>query len=294
MSLFFKWQSLDVNSRSSAYPLCACLPLSQTISQVLLKIWNYTMYDFIFTICFYGFYLPLGTDFSIGADTALNAITEICDRIRQSATGTKRRVFIVQTMGGYSGYLATMAGLASGADATYIPEEKFGIKELTRDMDIIASKMEKGNIFRGVILMNEKANKNYDCNFLTRFENRTFTFQLRNFYVECTPRRGGTTSLCATISWVTLSRGAPRLLMTGVWQLRWQQKLSLGLWNNSVILHPWMVCTHTSDCYLFTYLCKGTVHAETPESATLLGMRHAKYVFQPIQELAKDTDFEKR
>jgi len=36
------------------------------------------------------------------------------------------------------------------------------------------------------------------------------------------------------------------------------------------------------------------VHAETPESATLLGMRHAKYVFQPIQELAKDTDFEKR
>ena len=31
-----------------------------------------------------------GTDFSIGADTALNAITETCDRIRQSATGTKR------------------------------------------------------------------------------------------------------------------------------------------------------------------------------------------------------------
>ena len=51
-----------------------------------------------------------GTDFSIGADTALNEITEICDRIRQSAQGTKRRVFIVETMGGYSGYLATMAG----------------------------------------------------------------------------------------------------------------------------------------------------------------------------------------
>ena len=41
-----------------------------------------------------------GTDFSIGADTALNEITEICDRIRQSAQGTKRRVFIVETMGG--------------------------------------------------------------------------------------------------------------------------------------------------------------------------------------------------
>ena len=41
-----------------------------------------------------------GTDFSIGSDTALNVITEICDRIRQSAQGTKRRVFIVETMGG--------------------------------------------------------------------------------------------------------------------------------------------------------------------------------------------------
>ncbi|KAL3237255.1 hypothetical protein MRX96_048227 [Rhipicephalus microplus] len=55
-----------------------------------------------------------GTEFSLGADTALNEITEICDRIRQSAQGTKRRVFVVETMGGYCGYLATLAGLAGG------------------------------------------------------------------------------------------------------------------------------------------------------------------------------------
>ena len=35
---------------------------------------------------------------------------QICDRIRQSAQGTKRRVFIIETMGGYCGYLATVAG----------------------------------------------------------------------------------------------------------------------------------------------------------------------------------------
>merc|ERR1719186_2181162 len=71
-----------------------------------------------------------GTDFSVGGDTALNEITEICDRIRQSAQGTKRRVFIVETMGAYCGYLATMAGLAGGADAAYIAEERFGIQEI--------------------------------------------------------------------------------------------------------------------------------------------------------------------
>lgn len=55
---------------------------------------------------------------------------QTCDRIKQSAAGTKRRVFIVETMGGYCGYLATMAGLAAGADAAYIFEEKIYIKDL--------------------------------------------------------------------------------------------------------------------------------------------------------------------
>ena len=55
---------------------------------------------------------------------------QTCDRIKQSAAGTKRRVFIIETMGGYCGYLATMAGMASGADAAYIYEEKFNIKDL--------------------------------------------------------------------------------------------------------------------------------------------------------------------
>ncbi|XP_053492446.1 ATP-dependent 6-phosphofructokinase, platelet type isoform X5 [Ictalurus furcatus] len=71
-----------------------------------------------------------GTDLSIGADTALNAIVETCDRIKQSASGTKRRVFIIETMGGYCGYLASVGGLAAGADAAYIYEEPFDIRDL--------------------------------------------------------------------------------------------------------------------------------------------------------------------
>ena len=47
-----------------------------------------------------------------------------------SASGTKRRTFVIETMGGYCGYLATMAGLAAGADAAYIFEDKFSIQNL--------------------------------------------------------------------------------------------------------------------------------------------------------------------
>ena len=55
---------------------------------------------------------------------------QICDRIKQSAAGSRNRVFVVETMGGYCGYLATMSALAGGADAAYIFEEPFGIKDL--------------------------------------------------------------------------------------------------------------------------------------------------------------------
>lgn len=106
-----------------------------------------------------------GTDFSLGSDTALNEITEICDRIRQSAQGTKRRVFVIETMGGYCGYLATMAGLAGGADAAYIFEEKFNVNDIQEDVSHIKSKVLEG-VERGLILRNEYANENYSTDFI--------------------------------------------------------------------------------------------------------------------------------
>lgn len=108
-----------------------------------------------------------GTEFSLGCDTALNEITEICDRIRQSAQGTKRRVFIIETMGGFCGYLATLSGLAGGADVAYIYEEKFTIKDLQQDVYHMATKMSEG-VERGLILRNEKANENYTTDFIYR------------------------------------------------------------------------------------------------------------------------------
>lgn len=43
---------------------------------------------------------------------------------------SRKRVFVIETMGGYCGYLATMGGLAGGADAAYIYEEPVSIGDL--------------------------------------------------------------------------------------------------------------------------------------------------------------------
>lgn len=68
-------------------------------------------------------------------------------------------------MGGYCGYLATVAGLAGGADAAYIYEEKFTIKDLQNDVYHMASKMAEG-VQRGLILRYYKNIKEiYMCAF---------------------------------------------------------------------------------------------------------------------------------
>lgn len=54
-------------------------------------------------------------------------------------------------MGGYCGYLATLAGLAGGADAAYIFEETFTSKDLMGDVFHMQSKMAEG-VQRGLVL----------------------------------------------------------------------------------------------------------------------------------------------
>ncbi|XP_026232014.1 ATP-dependent 6-phosphofructokinase, liver type [Anabas testudineus] len=106
-----------------------------------------------------------GTDFSLGADTAVNAAMESCDKIKQSASGTKRRVFVVETMGGFCGYLATSTGIAVGADAAYIFEDPINIHDLTTNVEHLAEKMKK-DIQRGLVLRNEKCHENYTTDFI--------------------------------------------------------------------------------------------------------------------------------
>ena len=69
-------------------------------------------------------------------------------------------------MGGYNGYLTSLAGLAAGADAAYINEEKYSIRDLMDDLEIVVRKMNHHRIERGMILRNEKANDTYNTDFL--------------------------------------------------------------------------------------------------------------------------------
>lgn len=110
--------------------------------------------------------IPL-SDTVIGADTALNSICQSCDRIKLSASGSRRRVFIVEVMGQKSGYLATLAGLATGADASFIYEIPIKLENLVANVSRLKTKM-LGPIKRGFVIVADGANENYTSDFFKR------------------------------------------------------------------------------------------------------------------------------
>ena len=69
------------------------------------------------------------TSLSIGVDTALNTITEACDRILDTASA-HHRTFIVEVMGRACGYLAMTSAVAAGADGVLFPEANLNSEEL--------------------------------------------------------------------------------------------------------------------------------------------------------------------
>jgi 6-phosphofructokinase 1 len=105
-----------------------------------------------------------GTEYSLGSDTCLNELVNYCDKIKQSASATRRRVFVIETQGGRSGYVATLAGLGVGASAVYTPEEGISLDMLVSDVHHLKEVFEhdKGQSRAGrLILVNEKASKVY-------------------------------------------------------------------------------------------------------------------------------------
>lgn len=71
----------------------------------------------------------VGTDSTIGYDTALNTIVDAVDKIRDTAS-SHERLFFIEVMGRDAGFLALNSALASGAEAAIIPERETQVDQL--------------------------------------------------------------------------------------------------------------------------------------------------------------------
>ncbi|KAF7653428.1 hypothetical protein LDENG_00083040 [Lucifuga dentata] len=202
-----------------------------------------------------------GTDFSLGADTAVNAAMEGCDKIKQSATGTKRRVFVVETMGGFCGYLATCAGIAVGADAAYIFEDPFSIRDLKTNVEHLIEKMKK-DIQRGLVLRNEKCHEHYTTDFI----HKLYSAEGKGIF-DCRVNVLGHLQQGGSPSPFDRNFGTK----LGVRAIQW-----------------------ISERMTENFLQAGRVFANSPDTACMIGLNRKVIAFTPVSELKAVTDFEHR
>jgi len=90
----------------------------------------------------------LGTDVSIGFDTAITTVTEAIDRLHTTAE-SHHRIIVVEVMGRNVGWIAITAGIAGGADEILIPEVHFTIDEVCKNL---TARYETGKKFSIIVI----------------------------------------------------------------------------------------------------------------------------------------------
>jgi phosphofructokinase-like protein len=70
-----------------------------------------------------------GTEYTLGFETALETITDIVDKLRTTA-GSHSRIFVIETMGRSSGWLALKGAESCGAYIALIPEYDFDLERV--------------------------------------------------------------------------------------------------------------------------------------------------------------------
>jgi 6-phosphofructokinase 1 len=203
-----------------------------------------------------------GTEYSIGSDTCLNELVRYCDTIKQSASASRRRVFVIETQGGRSGYVATLAGLSVGAVAVYTPEEGISISMLAADIEHLKNVFanDSGQSRAGrLILVNEKASKVYKAKLIADMirEEARDRFETRDSIPGHVQQGGVPSPMDRT--------RAVRLAIKCIEHLE-----SFG---------------HAAEEEI----------SNDPMSATVIGIRGAKVVFSPMKEVEEnETDWPNR
>ena len=152
----------------------------------------------------------VGSDITIGVDTALNIALEAIDRLKVTGS-SHQRGFLIEVMGRNCGYLALMAAIAGGAETVAIPEIETDPEEIAH---ILIQAYEKGKSHAIVVVAEgAKYNANRLAEYFKQHEDR-IGFALR-VTVLGHVQRGGTPSASDRILASRLGAGAVDALEAG-------------------------------------------------------------------------------
>ncbi|HFI0150755.1 6-phosphofructokinase [Streptococcus suis] len=196
----------------------------------------------------------VGTDFTIGFDTAVSTAVEAIDKITDTSYSHKR-TFVVEVMGRNAGDIAVWAGLATGADQIIIPEEEFDINEVVkRNMD----GYEKRGKSHAIIVLAEGVMSADE--FVAKMKEAGDTSDLRATNLGHILRGGSPTPRDRVLaSW--MGAHAVDLLKEG------KGGLAVGVQNEKLVSYP--ILGTAEENALFSLTEDGKIHVNKPHEGQL-------------------------
>ena len=169
----------------------------------------------------------LGTDRTLGYDTALNTAVEAIDKIRDTAS-SHNRLFFIEVMGRDVGHIALNAGLGAGAEEILMPEETLGLERL---IESLKRSKESGKTSSLVVVAEgDKTGKNV-------FELKDYVdTHLEGYDVRVAVlghmQRGGSPSCSDRVLASRMGVKAVESLMAG------EHNYMVGIQNDKMVLYP--------------------------------------------------------
>ena len=145
-----------------------------------------------------------GTDYTVGADTAVNTALDAIDKIRDTVDSMER-IFVVEVMGREDAFIAIRVGLAGGAEDVLFPNTEYNIDDMC---DEIREGRRKGKI-SWIIVVSEGVASAQDVAGLIQ-ENTGF--EVRHITLGHVQRGGSPTAMDRTLG-LRLGEAAVKALM---------------------------------------------------------------------------------
>lgn len=87
----------------------------------------------------------VGSDETIGYDTALNTAMDAIDKIRDTADAHDR-LFLVEVMGRDAGFIALETGISSGAEMILLPEAMMDVDEVRNNLNDVLKEQRRSSL----------------------------------------------------------------------------------------------------------------------------------------------------
>src|SRR6056297_3642603 len=168
----------------------------------------------------------VGSDETIGYDTALNTAMEAIDKIRDTADAHER-LFIVEVMGRDAGFIALETGIAGGAELILLPEALQDIDEIKRSLNNVLKEQRRSSLVvvaegdetGGALKLSEKLRDDFS------------KYEMRVCILGHVQRGGGPTARDRVLA-SRLGAAAVKAIKDG------HSKVMVGIVNNSIKLTP--------------------------------------------------------